>query len=100
MKKVFLFLTFSLFACHTFSQKVGIGTTTPQGELHIKGTENLSQLCIDADTNQTNMYPMIRLRKSDGSDLMWIHADDPSNLFIGLNAGRDNIIDGTGNTFI
>ena len=98
---IVLFLTFSLSHTLTFSQKVGIGTNTPQGELHIKGTENVSQLCIDADTNQTNSYPMIRLRKSDGTDLMWIHADITTNLFAGLRAGSANLpAEGIRNTFI
>ncbi|MEP7169151.1 MAG: tail fiber domain-containing protein [Bacteroidota bacterium] len=84
------------------SGKVGIGTISPAGKLHVKGNTNVSQLIIDASTTQTNMNPLIKLRSSSGSDLMWIHSDDTSNCFIGLNSGRVNnrAGSGTSNTFI
>ncbi|MFI5132546.1 MAG: hypothetical protein ACHQFX_21255 [Chitinophagales bacterium] len=83
------------------AQNVGMGTLSPQARLHIKGANNVSQLLIDADTIQSNTNPLIRLRKEDGTDLMWIHADHVSNLFIGLNAGRvNNPATGINNTFL
>ena len=110
------------------NQRVGINTSNPQanldvrgrsifsdsaeflkgikmkgiyGSLNIKGTTNVSQLVIDADSAQGNFNPLIRLRKSDGTDLLSIHSDNGSNVFIGLNTGIANI-PGTGvrNTFI
>ena len=90
LRRYVVFIFISLPCTFTLSQKVGIGTSTPQGELHIKGTENLSQLCIDADTNQNNLTPMIRLRKSNGTDVMWITSHHASSIFIGVNAGRNN----------
>ncbi|MEO7266194.1 MAG: tail fiber domain-containing protein [Ferruginibacter sp.] len=90
--------------CFTYvqAQNVGIGTPTPQARLHIKGNADTSQLLIDAHSTQGNLRPLIRLRKSDGSDLLWIHSDDSSNIFIGKNAGRVNNRAGGGinNTFI
>ena len=115
MKKLFLVLTFSHFDSRirylillsaalshllTFSQNVGLGTTSPQAKFHIKGTLNASELTIDADTNQTNTNPMIRLRKSDGTDLFWIHSDHPSNFFAGVGAGNDNLPGSEHNIFI
>ena len=83
---------------------VGIGTTSPAGKLHIKGNTNVSQLILDANSTQSNTNPMIRLRKSNGTDLLWISSDDSTNAFIGLHAGRVNTIgagyDGQYNTFI
>src|SRR5690242_7718972 len=83
----FLFLTLSLSPALTFSQNVGVGTAAPQARLHVKGTYNLSELIIDADTNQTNLNPMIRLRKSDGTDLVWMHSNRVDNFFLGVNSG-------------
>jgi trimeric autotransporter adhesin len=95
-------LSFFTFQHQIFSQnKVGVGTTSPAARLHIRGEENISQLCIDADTQQTNLFPLICLRNSEGTNLMWIHADITSNSFIGLNAGRiNNSVSGIQNTFL
>lgn len=82
--------------------KVGIGITSPVGKLHVKGNTDVSQLMIDATATQTNANPLIKLRKSDGTDLMWIHSDNVNNTFIGKNAGQANNAIGGGlyNTFI
>ena len=104
MKKLLLFFYFSLFVFHfSISQNVGVGTTTPAAKLHIKGSTDTSQLVIDAANTQNNTWPLIRLRKNDGTDLMWIHSDDTSNVFIGRNVGIRNtatISGGNNNTFI
>lgn len=83
-------------------QNVGVGIATPISELHIKGSANTSQFIIDAHSTQSNTSPLLKLRNSLGSDLLWIHSDDPANTFIGLNAGRVNSPGGMGlnNTFI
>jgi hypothetical protein len=102
MKKLFLLLVGAiLFASFSCAQNVGIGTATPASKLHIKGSVDITQLIIDANSTQSNTHPLIKLRKSDGTDLMWIHSDDASNTFVGLNAGRVNTVAGTGtnNTF-
>src|SRR5688500_7462384 len=97
--RILLIISLSHFLTLSLSQKVGVGISTPEARLHIKGADNISQLCIDADTMQTNLFPLIRLRKSNGTDLMWIHSDEPSNVFIGLNAGKvNNPLSGTDNT--
>ena len=57
---------------------------------------------IDAHSTQDKKWPLIRLRKSDGSDLLWIHSDDSTNIFIGKNTVRSNaaFIKAKANTFI
>ncbi len=86
----------------SFSQNVGIGTATPVGRFHIKGSADTSQLVIDANFTQSNFRPLIRLRRSNGADLMWIHSDNTTNTFLGLNAGSVNNANGgaTYNSFI
>ncbi len=88
---------------NTDAQNIGIGTNAPAGKLHIKGSADVSQLVIDANTTQSNTHPLIRLRTAAGQDLMYIHSDDTANTFIGLNAGQFNAADKSGygiyNTF-
>jgi hypothetical protein len=84
------------------AQNVGIGLLAPVAKLHVKGSADNSQLIIDANSTQGNINPLIRLRKSDETDLLWIHSDNPLNAFFGLNAGRVNnpVSGGTNNTFL
>ena len=91
-----------LFIHETAAQNVGIGTMTPAAKLHIVGSVDTTQLILDANSTQSNTNPLIKLRKSDGSELMWIHSDSPFNTFIGLNTGRVNnqASGGIHNTFI
>ncbi len=99
-------LVFTSFFAHVTilicAQNVGVGLLTPAGKLHVKGSADMSQLIIDANSTQTNLKPLIRLRKSDGTNLMWIHSDDSTNVFLGFKAGRSNVIgpQGVSNTFI
>ncbi len=82
---------------------VGINTNIPLGKFHIVGSDNTSQLIIDANSTQDNAHPFIKLRNNLGQDLMWIHSDNYSNCFIGVEAGKGNSISeglGTANTFI
>lgn len=100
MKKAFFLLsTFS--AIMASAQNVGIGTSTPATKLHIRGTADVSQLFIDANSPQSSSQPLVRLRNGSGSDLLWINADHSSNAFVGLNTGRLNNATGgaTGNSF-
>ena len=108
MKQQYILYFFFLVICllsfqeNSFAQNVGIGINNPVGKLHIKGSANVSQLVIDANSTQDNSNPLIKLRNSIGTDLLWIHSDDTSNTFIGLNAGRLNnaASGGTSNTSI
>ena len=75
MKKIMALIIFSSGATTLLAQNVGIGSNTPQGKLHIRGSENVSQLIIDANSSQTNTSPLIKLRSNAGNDIMWIHAD-------------------------
>src|SRR5258706_5932800 len=105
MKKNFIRILYiaTLSHCHivTFSQNLGIGNIAPAGKVHITGSSDISQLIIDANSTQNNLNPLIKLRMSDGTDLLWIHTDDPSNVFVGLNTGRvNNKTNGVSNTFI
>lgn len=104
MKKILLLL---LITCNYFfaqSQNIGIGTLSPAGKLHVKGSADTSQLIIDASSAQTNSHPLIRLRNAAGVDLLQIHSDDTTNVFIGIRSGHVNNlttgITGKDNTFI
>ncbi|HEV8081938.1 MAG TPA: tail fiber domain-containing protein [Chitinophagaceae bacterium] len=90
MKKIFILLLVISNYFIAQSQNVGIGTLTPAGKLHIKGSSDTSQLTIDASSTQSNKHPLIRFRNAAGTDIMHINTDDSSNVFIGLNAGRSN----------
>lgn len=72
------------------SGRVGIGSSSPAGKLHVKGNTNVSQLIIDASSNQSNINPLVKLRSNSGSDLMWIHSDNSTNVFIGFISGNAN----------
>jgi len=96
MKKWIQGLLLILSSHFMFAQNVGIGIPAPAGKLHIKGAADVSQLIIDAHTTQSNLFPLIRLRKSSGSDLLWINADTSLNTFVGLFAGRINNANGGG----
>ncbi len=95
----FLFICiFTILHLSTFGQNVGIGTLMPEAKLHIKGAVDVSQFIIDANLNQSNFHPLIKLRDSSGADLMWINSDNSTNVFVGFRAGRLNA--GFSNTFI
>ncbi len=87
---------------NTNGGNVGIFTSTPQAKLHIIGSENATQLIVEADITQTAANPLIKLRDNTGNDLLSIHSDYPYNTFVGLNAGSSNNPAGGGvyNTFI
>ncbi len=109
MKKIcgIIYYTFFIallsFPEKSFSQNMGIGTTTSAAKLHIKGSADTAQLVIDAFIAQSNSQPLIKLRNSSGTELLRIHSDDPTNVFIGQFAGRinnANVNGGIFNTFI
>lgn len=102
MKKFHLLTAFTLVTGAIAAQNIGIGTTVPASKLHVKGSVDTTQLIIDANSTQSNTHPLIKLRNNSGTDLMWIHSDDSTNSFVGLNAGRVNNAPGSGvyNTFI
>jgi len=97
MKKYTLLFTCLLSLVEiTFSQNVGINTQSPAGKLHIKGSADVSQLIIDANSVQSNLSPLLKLRNSMGIDLLWMHSDTALNTFIGIYAGRVNNANGGG----
>ena len=102
MKITFLLSIALLIDICAGAQNIGIGTETPQGKLHIKGSADTSQLVIDANATQTVSHPIVLLRTSDGDELMRIHSNAVSNLFIGFQAGRLNqsVSNGLSNTFV
>jgi len=102
MKRAYLLTGFIFISGAIPAQNVGIGTTAPASKLHIKGTVDTTQLIIDANNTQNNGHPLIKLRSSNGYELMWIHSDDSTNSFVGLNAGRVNnsVAGGQLNTFV
>lgn len=79
----------------------GIGTTAPSTKLHVKGSSNSTQFIIDANATQSNANPLFKLRTSTGTDLLSIHSDNATNIFIGNNAGLNNSTgSGVSNVFI
>lgn len=103
MARIIFFCAVSLFFSNTTAaqQNVGIGSSSPEAKLHIIGSENISQLIIQSNGPQSNTNPLLKLRRFD-SDILWLHADNSSNIFIGVNAGRVNntSLDAYNNTFI
>ncbi len=100
MKKIYSLIScyfFVVFISNISAQNVGVGITTPLSKLHIKGSSNIPQLIIDANTTQTNFFPFLKLRNSNGADRLWIHSDTSFNSFFGLNAGSGNQIINLGN---
>src|SRR5882672_8919534 len=102
MKQIFTLFILVCLVYFAEAQNVCIGTITPAGKLHVKGGADTSQLMIDANTIQTNLHPLIKLRTADGTDLMHIHSDNTANIFMGVNAGVLNnaAAGGLNNTFI
>lgn len=70
--------------------RISIGTTSPQGKFHIAGTSNQPQLIVQAHENQSNDQPIVQIRETGGTELMRIHTDHPTNVFLGLSAGIAN----------
>ena len=83
----------------TIENNVGINTTTPESKLHIKGSENTTQLIIDGGTGQSNNNPLFKLRDNNGNDLLWLHSDLATNIFMGVGAGSAGG-GGNANTFV
>jgi hypothetical protein len=80
---------------------VGINTTVPNAQLHINGSTDNTELIIQAVSGQSNTNPMVKLEDGNGLELLWINSDDPSNSFIGVNSGAQNIpaLGGLNNVF-
>ncbi len=99
--RILLNLALIFISLEGISQNVGIGTTTPLAKLQVKGSADVSQLLVDANATQSNSNPLIKLRNSSGSDLLWLHSDNSSNSFVGSNTGRFNeaVNGATGNSF-
>src|SRR5687768_15474811 len=88
---------------YSYAQNVGLGILSPQAKLHVKGSENIPQLIIEANATQSNTQPLILLRNATGANLLHIHSDDSTNVFFGLNAGKVNVVtatSGNNNTLI
>ena len=81
---------------------IGIGLTNPGAKLEVKGSADATQFIITANGTQSNTNPLMLLQKSDGTDLLSLHSDDTTNIFLGLNAGRvnDYSFGAIANTFI
>ncbi|MDZ4748207.1 MAG: tail fiber domain-containing protein [Saprospiraceae bacterium] len=95
-KHTILFACLFSFVEIAISQNIGINTPSPAGKLHIKGSADVSQLIIDANSTQSNTSPLFKLRNSQGTDLLWMHSDTALNTFIGIYAGHVNNANGGG----
>lgn len=70
---------------------IGIGITSSFGAaFHIKGSANSSQFAITANLTQSNTNPLLKFYKADGTDLLWIHSDRDTNVFVGNGSGQSN----------
>ena len=79
------------------TSRATIGT---DGRLTMLGSANTVQLAVRANASQTNANPLFRLETSGGAELARVHSDDPSNIFVGYQAGLNNSIgNGLSNTF-
>lgn len=70
--------------------------------VRVTGNTNNTPFIIRANATQSSTNPLIKLQKSDGTDLLWLNSDNPTNTFIGVEAGSSNNGEGGGqsNTFI
>ena len=90
MKKFIFFIAFVFLTFFIHAQNTGIGTITPEGRLHVKGNSDASQLIVDANSVQANTNSLFRLRNASGRDLLTLHSDDSTNVFLGTNTGKLN----------
>jgi len=78
------------------SSQVGIGTNSPEAKLHIKGTNNETQLLIQADSSQSSANPLLKFVKSDGTtELARLYVSN-FDLGIGLNILKNQNINFNG----
>ncbi|MBI5421399.1 MAG: hypothetical protein HZA35_03795 [Parcubacteria group bacterium] len=76
--------------------RLGIGTSTPSAALDVKGTANIPQLIVRANSTQSNSNPIIQVLTNTGSELFRLHSDDSTNLFLGTSSGNINNAGGGG----
>lgn len=58
--------------------------------LYVNGSSNVSQLIVRGNSTQSNTNPLFKLQKSDGTDLLTLHSDYYTNLFMGVASGSSN----------
>ncbi|MBI4335744.1 MAG: hypothetical protein HY589_03720, partial [Candidatus Omnitrophica bacterium] len=71
-------------------------------KLEVNSAADETPVTIKANNPQSNTNPLLKFLKSDGTtELLRVHSDRTSNLFIGSEAGNSNIPDsGSSNTFV
>lgn len=74
-------------------ETVQAGHTKFNNKVTIDGTADDNQLVIQAHSTQSNSNPLIRLEDSSAALLLGIHSDHYSNVFMGYEAGIDNVDD-------
>src|SRR5688572_29531830 len=102
LKNLGLLILLAGFSVTSNAQNVGINVPVPLGKLHVKGGADVPQLIIHAHSVQGNNHPLLLFRDYTGIDLLWLHTDSPSNVFLGKEAGMSNLASqgGGSNTFI
>ncbi|MDO8507528.1 MAG: hypothetical protein Q7S53_03090 [bacterium] len=73
--------------------------------LNIFGNADATHVIVRANATQSNTNPLISIQASDGAELFRIHSDDIDNIFIGRDAGMNNVANpstsaGNYNTFL
>jgi len=81
---------------------VGINTTSPSAKLHVKGSTDVSQLILEANATQSNAHPLLLLKNQSGEELLSLHSNHPTNIFLGIGAGAigNQTVEGSDNVFI
>jgi hypothetical protein len=67
-----------------------VSGATYANRLFVNGNSDVSQLIIRGNSTQSNTNPLFKLQKSDGTDLVTLHSDYYTNLFLGLASGSAN----------
>lgn len=60
----------NLFIADGSADAIGIGTATPAGKVHIKGTADDEQLIVDANATQSLVTEFVKFRNSSGQNLI------------------------------
>ena len=93
------------FSLSIAAQNVGINKTMPLGKLHIKGNNDTTALILETPGTQPDGQPFLKFIIGS-TEALRLHTDDPSNLFLGREAGKQNeplpspFLQGMNNTFL
>ena len=86
------------------TDSVGIGTNSPAAKLEVQSNSNNTPFIIRSSASQTTGQPLLKFVRADGAEVLWMHSDDQTNVFLGAEAGGQNTMvpssSGEYNTFV